>query len=369
MISERRYSDLMSLIHEAGSEFARWPEALIGIARAYDAPTVMLAVTDASNNIAFQLAPGADPDAFERYAGYYHRINPIWRVALPAAGSVQTDEMMIDRREFARTEFFNDFLAPMELGSMLGGMVHSENGANCAISVQRKRKFGEQDLALYRRLAPHLVRAVQLNARLSAIDQRCAAALDGLDRLLQGAIVVDAEAHVLFANREAERLNGPLGGLRIQSGVLQARCQSATAKLKALIAGCSAAREIEAGGALELPRGGDRRQLTALVLPLRAEASAFSLSRRPAAMVFVTDPDREPPRIDARLRRRFRLTSAEAAFALEIVKGDGLQASADRLGVSLSTARTHLARIFEKTNVRRQAELVRLLFSVSCEPI
>ena len=43
MLSERRYSSLMSLIYEAGSDFARWPEALIGIARAYDAPTVMLA--------------------------------------------------------------------------------------------------------------------------------------------------------------------------------------------------------------------------------------------------------------------------------------------------------------------------------------
>jgi DNA-binding CsgD family transcriptional regulator len=34
---------------------------------------------------------------------------------------------------------------------------------------------------------------------------------------------------------------------------------------------------------------------------------------------------------------------------------------AERLGISFATARTHLSRIFEKTGVHRQAELVRLV--------
>ena len=59
------------------------------------------------------------------------------------------------------------------------------------------------------------------------------------------------------------------------------------------------------------------------------------------------------------------MTPAEAGFAVEILKGDGIQAAADRLAISLATARTHLSRIFDKTGVRRQAELVRLLISVS----
>jgi len=61
------------------------------------------------------------------------------------------------------------------------------------------------------------------------------------------------------------------------------------------------------------------------------------------------------------LRERFGLTAAEAALALEIVKGDGRQAAAGRLGITVGTARSHLTRIFDKTGVRHQAELVRLL--------
>jgi hypothetical protein len=51
----------------------------------------------------------------------------------------------------------------------------------------------------------------------------------------------------------------------------------------------------------------------------------------------------------------------KANLALEILKGDGRAAAAARVNITVGTARTHLERIFEKTGVRRQAELVRLL--------
>jgi DNA-binding CsgD family transcriptional regulator len=62
-----------------------------------------------------------------------------------------------------------------------------------------------------------------------------------------------------------------------------------------------------------------------------------------------------------RWREQFGFTPAEANFALEIAKGDGRQAAADRLGITLGTARSHLSAVFDKAGVRRQAELVRLL--------
>ena len=47
--------------------------------------------------------------------------------------------------------------------------------------------------------------------------------------------------------------------------------------------------------------------------------------------------------------------------ALEIVKGRGRRATAERLGITDGTARSHLSKIFDKTGVSRQAELVRLV--------
>jgi len=65
-----------------------------------------------------------------------------------------------------------------------------------------------------------------------------------------------------------------------------------------------------------------------------------------------------------RLRQGFGFTAAEAAFALEILKGDGRKAAAARRGITDGTARTHLSRIFDKAGVNRQAALVRLLLQM-----
>jgi DNA-binding CsgD family transcriptional regulator len=58
------------------------------------------------------------------------------------------------------------------------------------------------------------------------------------------------------------------------------------------------------------------------------------------------------------------LTPAEAVVAIQMLRGQGLQAAAKERRVTLSTVRIHLQRVFEKTGAHRQAELVRLLLNV-----
>ncbi len=73
-----------------------------------------------------------------------------------------------------------------------------------------------------------------------------------------------------------------------------------------------------------------------------------------------------PPLLDAaRLAAAYGLTRAEAGVALAVVEAGGLARAASRLGISRSTARTHLQHVFQKTGVHRQAELVRLLLTLS----
>ena len=78
-----------------------------------------------------------------------------------------------------------------------------------------------------------------------------------------------------------------------------------------------------------------------------------------AALLFVKFPSQGPKLTTAFLVERFGFTPAEATFAHQVCEGRGLAAAAERQGIRLSTARTHLARIFDKTGTRRQAELVR----------
>lgn len=61
--------------------------------------------------------------------------------------------------------------------------------------------------------------------------------------------------------------------------------------------------------------------------------------------------------------RRYAITPAESRLMQLLVQGMTVAEAADALGVSLPTARTHLARLFDKTGTSRQADLVRLAMS------
>jgi DNA-binding CsgD family transcriptional regulator len=65
------------------------------------------------------------------------------------------------------------------------------------------------------------------------------------------------------------------------------------------------------------------------------------------------------------LRSRFGLTFAEARVAAAVFRGLTLREAAEEFAVSLNTVRFQLARVFEKTGVTRQAELVKMMMRLS----
>jgi DNA-binding CsgD family transcriptional regulator len=74
-----------------------------------------------------------------------------------------------------------------------------------------------------------------------------------------------------------------------------------------------------------------------------------------------------PARVGRRMQLAnvvYGLSAAQLRLVREIVGGLALPAVAEKLGISLNTARTHLSRIFEKTGVSNQAALVRCLLTV-----
>ena len=65
--------------------------------------------------------------------------------------------------------------------------------------------------------------------------------------------------------------------------------------------------------------------------------------------------------VELRLRRRFRLSKAEARVATLLSDGLAPRMIADRLNVSIHTVRSQLQAIFSKTDTSRQAELTSLI--------
>ncbi|MCP6151313.1 hypothetical protein NL425_26555, partial [Klebsiella pneumoniae] len=74
--------------------------------------------------------------------------------------------------------------------------------------------------------------------------------------------------------------------------------------------------------------------------------------------VVVRAPGRGAADAARRLATTFSLTPAEAALAAALAVGASLADFAEQRGVAMSTVRSQLKALYEKTDTRRQGELV-----------
>jgi DNA-binding CsgD family transcriptional regulator len=79
--------------------------------------------------------------------------------------------------------------------------------------------------------------------------------------------------------------------------------------------------------------------------------------------IFVSDPEWRPLPPDAYLRTAWGLTAAEAALVRLLVSGRTLGDAAHDLGLQPDTVRKRLQVVFQKTDTRRQAELIQLVLA------
>ena len=137
---------------------------------------------------------------------------------------------------------------------------------------------------------------------------------------------------------------------------------------------------LDAGGRLAVRQGGRWVPITkwhadlaagrSVTLPLEAEGAPMQIvlkpmhageaSAGPACWVLATLERVTLTRGDA-MRRRFRFTQTQARLAEMLCQGMRPAHAAEALGVKISTVRTHVGEMYEKTGTHSQAQLVALL--------
>ena len=225
-----------------------------------------------------------------------------------------------------------------------------------ALSILRPAALGAFtacELASLERFLPHLRRCMQLRVMLDRGHRRESLALETLDALATGVLLLDASARVLFANAAALDLANTRDAIVLEDGTVKARQVCQARHLRELIA---CAIRGEAGGAVGLSRASGGLPLSVLVAPLQG-----ALGRVGAVALFLTDPCRQAELSAERLRALYGLTPTEARVALHIGEAGTIAGAAAGLQLGPETVRTHLKRVYAKTGVNRQSALVRLL--------
>jgi DNA-binding CsgD family transcriptional regulator len=110
----------------------------------------------------------------------------------------------------------------------------------------------------------------------------------------------------------------------------------------------------------------DGERYTAHVLPLtsgtrRRTGTSFSA----AAALFVHKAALNAPAVPEIIAKTYQLTPSELRVLLAVVQVGGVPEVAEALGIGDATVRTHLHRLYGKTDTSRQAELVKLVAGFS----
>ena len=214
----------------------------------------------------------------------------------------------------------------------------------------------ETDVQTLNGLLPHLARAGLMSARLGVEHAR------GTTQALQAiglpAAVLTANGLVLSSNSLFEAMTGLF--LPVAFGRLAVADVGANRLLQSAIE--SGIGETERVRSVPVAARNNRGACVIHILPVRHSANdLFPGGDLILAVSGVRKSSLVPsPQV---LMGLFDLTPAEVRFATGLISGGSVQEVSAALGITQSSGRTFLARIFDKTGTHRQSELLSLLSS------
>ena len=363
--------DLVSDFYTASMDGRFWPTVLTKLREALAAETCAIASHDFTANAgALDHVVGIDVDAIESYGRVFSRINPWLRREenFRTAGTVWLGADLLDDSEAERSDFQRSWLEPCDLASQLFGVLDWQAGRAVFIYAFRTRNaepFGQEQTMLLKRLLPYLQRGLRAGQMLRRTQHARQAALEALDVMPIGVVLLSAGGVVLAANRVGRGALANRDGLTVGRNGLEFMGGGRRILLQDVIR--DATQPVERNRpatpqAFSVDRPQSGRSLSILVWPVR-DAGAATVLEDAAAMMFIGDPDQSVDISEERLKSLYGLTGAEARVAALLARGYRLDEIAEMLGVAYETTRKHLKQIFGKTSTARQADLVRIVMS------
>ena len=368
------FSELLHLLYLGATEAVPWQGFLTKVGAALSANWVSLVLRQPSADrygLILTWREGFPVRIATDYNQYAYAIDPF--VHLPLDQVLSIDEV-IDGEELRRGEFYKQFLAPANIGLMLGFDFHATGQVNtgysnniaCHFRVCRPADappFSDADRVLLKTLLPHLKLAVHWHSQNDVMVTERELYAGTVDRMLVGMVVLDENGANIKTTPAALEILKEADGISLAEGGLKLAYEQENRKLqRQLVDALSVAKHrktsIAEAMAVTRPSGRGNLGLVVRAVPHNTWSEG---KRRPTVAVMIRDPERKAEGSHETLRNLYELTRAESALALKLANGLTLEEASDALEIRKNTARAHLRAIFSKTGVTRQTMLVRLI--------
>ncbi len=361
------YEEAVDAIYASGLEVGHVKDALEAASRLFGARGTTLQVIDRARGQTVDMCSAGLPDVaraeyFEHFAALSPRLAPVLRLR---PGEICWDYQLIDEAAMDRDPFYSDFLERIDLRYFLSTVLEHTADRLTVFAVQRSRRQGHVDkseIALMRRLFPHLQRAYDMRMRLASGSRRESALESALDLLSDGVALLRRDGGILYVNEALRVLAARGRDFRIDRKAIEFARSDLRSRFAAALCAVERVHDPAAGELatdFAIPREDGLPPYAVSVRPLPRRGAEAAQNPDAVAMLLVHDPLQRHSATTRMLQELHGLTNAEANLVQALSTGMTAVAYARSRGVSVTTVYTHLRRTREKTGWKSVAELTR----------
>lgn len=366
MLAPKRMSDLIGMIYDCAIEPERWPRTIAEICATMGCLSGMILLVDLRRSQhRFAYTWGLAPNWERRFLGYSDSLRDFYARAFSKAICVDGEPLVLSSVISGRyaNSVYAQLTEPEGITDAMHTVVLRQAGRLAVFGAHRHDsggKLSDDERAIMRLLVPHIRRAVAISDLLDVKRIEVATLAATLDSFNAGILVVGDRSQILHANRAARDMLSKRQSIAAVNGALSVHDPQAGAEIASAIELARADEATIGTNGIGVPLRGEE-EAVAHVLPLARGELRTRLAPQATAAVFITQPTDSPPQDIGSLAANYGLTPAETRILECVAGGASIGEAAEMLDVSANTARTHLAHIFSKTGVTRQADLIALV--------
>jgi len=357
-----KQSELIENIYDAGLHPELWSDVVVKLNAFIGSQACGLISKDpVSKSGATHYYCGVDPHYIQLYAETYAQYDPLAR--LPRYGEVRNIPDLVNFDEYRRGRFYQEWLRPQGCVDV-ASVVLEQSKSPCPMLITvipGKGMLDAEQRARMQFLVPHASRALLINRAIERKQQRAIALADVVDRLNAGVILLDTACNIVHSNPAADTLLAADDVLRSVAGRPAARSSAANSALREIFRDAGEVAVAATAGRKIPLMSHDGSYYVAHVIALPSLLREGAAERTSAVgALFIWKAELDGRSCAGLIDRAFELTPAELRVMQSIVEVGGVPETAVALGIAETTVKTHLHRVFAKTGVSRQADLVKL---------
>ncbi len=369
------FSELVGLVYEGATEDKPWLSFGDSLRHTLDAQAVAITLHHSQEEMGdvyvMSHAPGDQTDwtaAEQSYRDDFMKADPYRPSQLLPGELVMTEAAQ-------QPPSMQSFLERLGITHSLRACYAESGGMRCWIDVVWRLEkpgtpFVPANLELMRQIKPHINRALELYAVMKQQEAEKLIYASVVDHFALGCILLNERGEVIHINHIAASILGEWPNISIVRGRIAITERSVQRALDEAILTVIVTRSQDATpfGEKLVRLGNPPGKLLGLLVYPAPLAHYYRSIKAPSAIVHLSNltPGKEDQRSSrpmplAQVAQLFGLTRQESTLALLLAHGHTIVEAAKDMAIAETAARNYSKRIYAKTGVASQTELVRLM--------